>query len=1050
MKVTQLRLAAQGAWPELLVDRFSPELNVLFGPPRAGKSTVAQLAAHLLYGKGESAWRRQFGQATPLAEGALEVESPQGAYLLRRHRDGTPQGRLSIAATTGGAVDGRTIRSLLEDVPPRVLAELYAVDFARPPSPSALLGGDFAREFTLALAQERRSSVGHADDQSLPVGLPASRSRIDDLVRRRDGLVLQIEGRLSAGRRESEALEQQLREVETALIERREAARQLEARLRAVEAKLAANAASLRYFALESAARRGADVDADKQQAELEQIEAEIARCRQTLADLQLRDATVRRQRTEVHPDGPVDGPGCLADQRATVGAFEQLLDDLDAEVSQLAGPRAPGPWQDDFHARLTPLAQMLRQQLYVLCGQVAEHERWVRREQLDCEARQLARTQTDVSEQLQHLLGRRQSLLHAAEVSQRPTVLIAHAPAPELCQCHGHGEFVRDSDAMLLARSDRRRREATMHTERTDLERDRNALRADLDAAQRDVDSLDARWQLLQRQRAGAAGRATLDQLRAELDQLESKIHRSLSDPEFAGAAAGPVHRQPWKASAVLTQLTGGRLVEIRTQREGRGATVIDREGRTLSPEQLSPAQQDQLHLALVLALSSSLANRGVDLPLLLDEPFLRQDERGAAAMAGVIEEFARQGRQVIVFTEDREAKRRFEALGVEVRRLDDLRQRSAAAHEAPAPVEPAAQHAGGVRIVREVVGSPKPQLRVTGEWTHAEEPRDVYFLTPEASMDDFPVLGNETASVFAGLDIRTIEDLLRADAASLACRLGRPAVGAETIRLWQSHMSLMCYVPELSLNDAQVLAANDVGSPDALLGVDVRLLAGAIEKFLASDAGRRFAGLRERFTRQQLAALQAAARSHRERWLQARGRYGWLERSPAPQRPTHKPQAVDRRAVSRSPAPWRFLLHRSSPVAEAPSIGPRAAARLGGIGIRTVADLLNANPQSAADDVGEPRLTAETVARWQAEARLACRIPELRSCGAQLLAACGFAEPEQVAAAAPDELVRQVQSLCRTARGKRILGDGKTPTAKRIARWVQQAAHRRPLEAA
>ena len=86
MKVTQLRLAGQGAWPELFVDRFGPELNVFSGQPGTGKSTVAQLAAHLLYGKTESPWRRQSGQSTPLAEGAIEVASPQGAYLLRRHR----------------------------------------------------------------------------------------------------------------------------------------------------------------------------------------------------------------------------------------------------------------------------------------------------------------------------------------------------------------------------------------------------------------------------------------------------------------------------------------------------------------------------------------------------------------------------------------------------------------------------------------------------------------------------------------------------------------------------------------------------------------------------------------------------------------------------------------------------------------------------------------------------------------------------------------------------------------------------------------------------
>jgi uncharacterized protein YhaN len=158
MRLAQLLLASQGTRSALRIDRLAPELSVLFGPPRSGKSTIAQLAAHLLYGKTDSAWRRQFGQSTPLAEGSVEVESSHGKYLLRRHRDGTPQGRLSVASISGTAVDSRTIRSLLSDLSPRLLAALYAVDFAEPPRAENLLDGEFAREFTQAL------NLGGADE----------------------------------------------------------------------------------------------------------------------------------------------------------------------------------------------------------------------------------------------------------------------------------------------------------------------------------------------------------------------------------------------------------------------------------------------------------------------------------------------------------------------------------------------------------------------------------------------------------------------------------------------------------------------------------------------------------------------------------------------------------------------------------------------------------------------------------------------------------------------------------------------------------------------
>jgi hypothetical protein len=146
----------------------------------------------------------------------------------------------------------------------------------------------------------------------------------------------------------------------------------------------------------------------------------------------------------------------------------------------------------------------------------------------------------------------------------------------------------------------------------------------------------------------------------------------------------------------------------------------------------------------------------------------------------------------------------------------------------------------------------------------------------------------------------------------------------------------------------------------------------------------------------------------------------------------------------------PLRFLLDRSSPVTAAPSIGPLAAEGLAKVGIRTVADLLNASPESTAEEMGGTRITAAVISRWQSEARLACRIPGLRRCGARLLVACDLNEPEQVAGADATELTKKVQAFCRTPRGQKIIRNGKTPSRRRIAQWIRHAAQMRPMEAA
>ncbi|MBA4105839.1 MAG: hypothetical protein C0485_08780 [Pirellula sp.] len=1077
MNVTQLRLAGQGAWPELVIDRFAPELNVFFGQPRTGKSTVAQLAAQLLFGKHDSAWRRQFGQSTPLAEGSLEVDGPRGRYLLRRHRDGSPYGRLSIAAAGGPAVDSGTVRSLLAGVSPRLVSELYAVDFAQPPRAATLLDGEFAREFTLALNPEHAESsdaVGVVcQTHAAAPRTPFDRRRVDELVARRDAVVKQIEEEMSASRRESGTLHKDLVSVEATLADRRRQAEHLQVKLRAAEAKLAEIETRLRYFSLESAVRRGPEIDAEKHRLELEELDAEIGRCRQTLSDLQSREATVRRELAEVHPDGTADSASSLADQRATVGVLERLLDDLDAEVSQLARSHEPGRCVGcDSHARMSPVAQMLRQQLYALCGQVTEQERAVRRVELNAESRQLSRAQTDLSEQLEHLLQRRQAHVHAAQLTYRPVVLLPQSPAASHCQCDGHAEFVRGADAMLLARTDRGRHEDVAKQRRTEVEHERNELRGACDALQKEIKALEARWQLLHQNRAQTTTRSTLDQLRGELQQLESDVQRAIHASDSTAMLHAPhasPHRRPWRASDALAQLTDGQLVQIRMNREGGGTTIIDREGRVLAVADLTPAQQDQLYLALTLALVSSFSARGIDLPLFLDEPFLRQDPRGVAAMAGVLHEFARHGRQLVLFTEDREAARRFESLGDEVRDIDTLRREvRAAAVPSPAPaiVEPAPEPAAAtVKIVRETVGERKPQLRIAGEWSPDDDEQDVFFLSRTGSIADFPVLGNDTAKIFAELKIATVEDLLAADADEVAARLSRPGLTAEAVRLWQTHMSLMCFVPGVSLNDAQVLAANEIGSPESLFAIDVRLLSESIEQFLSGDRGRRFAALRRRYTRDQLAEVQKLARTQRENWLLAKKKYSWVDR-PTPvaavaspikaatpikhEQAGAAPARVTPNKLSKPKSSGQFYLQRSSQVVDAPSIGPIAAERLAGVGIRTVADLLNANPESTADELGEAKVTASVITRWQREARLVCRIPELRGVGAQLLVASGFHEAEQVAGAKVEDLVKRVRDTCRSGQGQRILRNGGAPSSERIAEWSRNAAKMRPLEAA
>ncbi len=113
---------------------------------------------------------------------------------------------------------------------------------------------------------------------------------------------------------------------------------------------------------------------------------------------------------------------------------------------------------------------------------------------------------------------------------------------------------------------------------------------------------------------------------------------------------------------------------------------------------------------------------------------------------------------------------------------------------------------------------------------------------------------------------------------------------------------------------------------------------------------------------------------------------------------------------------------------------LGPRAAGRLATVGVRTVAELLAAKPQAAADR----QFSAETIAAWQREARLLVAVPQLPTDAARILAAVGIACPERLARSTPTELIAKVEALWRSVESNSWIAVKAKPTTAEICAWI------------
>lgn len=176
------------------------------------------------------------------------------------------------------------------------------------------------------------------------------------------------------------------------------------------------------------------------------------------------------------------------------------------------------------------------------------------------------------------------------------------------------------------------------------------------------------------------------------------------------------------------------------------------------------------------------------------------------------------------------------------------------------------------------------------------------------------------------------------------------------------------------------------------------------------------------------------------------------------APETPrarAHKPAATPARDATPAPASTTRRrrgprLAPSDPIVDAPSIGPKTAARLNAVGVETVADLLALNTAEAAAALNVRHIKAETLEEWRDQARLVCTVPGLAGHDAQILTAVDVRTAAALAEQNAETLYVRADAFAASKPGQRIVRSGCEPTPDEVKGWIAAAREAKTVTAA
>jgi hypothetical protein len=115
-------------------------------------------------------------------------------------------------------------------------------------------------------------------------------------------------------------------------------------------------------------------------------------------------------------------------------------------------------------------------------------------------------------------------------------------------------------------------------------------------------------------------------------------------------------------------------------------------------------------------------------------------------------------------------------------------------------------------------------------------------FYLDLNSPVVDAPTIGPKMAEKLHAIEVKSIGDLLGAAPAEVAQALGEKTVSESVVENWQNQSMLVCRIPNLRGQDAQLLVAAGFRTAESVAEAKADLLYDAIIRIASTKQGLRF----------------------------------------------------------------------------------------------------------------------------------------------------------------------------------------------------------------